>query len=239
MTVRFGLEGRYALVCDGTSETVRACVQRLCDEGMTVAFTGSGRERGETIARATGATYIECDRRDRASCDRAIELALELAGGRLDVLVTDGGPRSMGSIQTTSEADFRELLEANLTWPFRAARASLEPMRAQGAGSMVHIASDAGIRADHEQASYSVMSAGLIALAELFAAEGAPHGVRSNAVCPGEPSAVAGPSGRADIAADVASLVAWLACDESAQMSGATLRIDQATGAAIVADTRG
>lgn len=104
---------------------------------------------------------------------------------------------------------------------------------------MVHIASDAGIRADHEQASYSVMSAGLIALAELFAAEGAPHGVRSNAVCPGEPSAVAGPSGRADIAADVASLVAWLACDESAQMSGATLRIDQATGAAIVADTRG
>ena len=56
---------------------------------------------------------------------------------------------------------------------------------------MIHIASDAGIRADHEQASYSVMSAGLIALAELFAAEGAPHGVRSNAVCPGEPSAVA------------------------------------------------
>jgi NAD(P)-dependent dehydrogenase (short-subunit alcohol dehydrogenase family) len=242
MTVRFGLEGRYGLVCDGTSETARACVQRLCHEGMTVAFTGSGSERGETIARETGATYIECDRRDRASCDRAIELALELVGGRLDVLVTDGGPRSMGSIQATSEPDFRELLEANLTWPFRAARASLEPMRAQGAGSMIHIASDAGIRADHEYATYSVMSAGLIALAELFAAEGAPHGVRSNAVCPGEPSAVARVSGRADTAdtaANVASLVAWLACDESAQMNGATLRIDGASGAAIVADTRG
>jgi NAD(P)-dependent dehydrogenase (short-subunit alcohol dehydrogenase family) len=238
MTVRFGLEGRNGLVCNGTSETARACVQRLCDEGMTVVFTGSGRECGESIVRETGATYIECDQRDRASCDRAIELALELAGGRLDVLVTDGGLRPSGSIQATSEADFRELLEANLTWPFRVARASLEPMRAQGGGSMIHIASDAGIRALHENASYSVMSAGLIALAELFAAEGAPHGVRSNAICPDQRSGAVA-SGRADSAASVASLVAWLACDESAHMSGATLRIDGARGAAMVADTRG
>jgi 3-oxoacyl-[acyl-carrier protein] reductase len=246
MTVRFGLEGRHGLVCNGTSETARACVQRLCDEGMAIAFTGSGRERGESIARETGAAYIECDQRDRASCDRAIERALELAGGRLDVLVTDAGLRPTGSIQATPEADFRELLETNLTWPFRVARATLEPMRAQGAGSMIHIASDAGIRAAHENASYSVMSAGVIALAELFAAEGAPHGVRSNAVCPSagierpdERSAAVVAPGRAGTAANVASLVAWLACDESAHMSGGTLRIDGAAGAAMVADTRG
>ena len=50
---------------------------------------------------------------------------------------------------------------------------------------MIHVASDAGIRADHETAAYSVTSAGVIAVAELLAAEGAPYGIRANAVCPG------------------------------------------------------
>ena len=90
---------------------------------------------------------------------------------------------------------------------------------------MIHIASDAGIRAAHEMAAFSVMSAGVIALAELFAAEGATHGIRSNAVCP-----------RSD--ADIAAVVAWLASEESAHLSGATLRVDGAAGAAMVLDTR-
>ena len=54
---------------------------------------------------------------------------------------------------------------------------------------MIHVASDAGIRADHETAAYSVTSAGVIAVAELFAAEGAPDGIRANAVCPGDETA--------------------------------------------------
>ena len=59
-------------------------------------------------------------------------------------------------------------------------------MRGQGGGSLVHICSDAGIRGIHEIAAYSVTKAGAIAVSELFAAEGAPHGIRSNAVCPGD-----------------------------------------------------
>jgi 3-oxoacyl-[acyl-carrier protein] reductase len=238
MTARFGLEGRCGLVSAGTSEIGRACVQRLCDEGMTIVITGLSREHGESIARETGATYIESGRRDRASCDRAIERSLELGGGRLDVLVADVGLEPFGTIEATSDADFCELLEANLTWPFRLARSSIERMRVQGAGSMIHIAAAAGIRAAHENAAYSVMSAGVIALAELFAGEGAAHGVRCNAVCPDRPGGAAAASGRADTAADVASVVAWLACDEAAHISGATLRVDGAAGAAMVADTR-
>ena len=107
-----------------------------------------------------------------------------------------------GGVEATREATFRELLEANLTSVFKVSRACFGPMRKQGGGSMIHIASDAGIRAAHETAAYSVTSAGVIAVAELFAAEGAPHGVRSNAVCP-------------SAGEDVASVVAWLASDES------------------------
>ena len=230
MTVRLGLEGRRGLVTGGTSEIGRACVQRLCDEGMTIGFTGSDRERGESIARETGGSFLECDHGDRASSDHAVAQALELAGGRLDVLVTNAGRLLDGSIEATPEADFRDLIEANLTAPFRVARTCFAPMRASGRGSIIHIASDAGIRAAHETATYSVTSAGVIAVAELFAAEGAPHGIRCNAVCPGD--ALPG------IQTDVASLIAWLACDESAHLTGATIRIDGGAGAAMLHDTR-
>jgi NAD(P)-dependent dehydrogenase (short-subunit alcohol dehydrogenase family) len=168
---------------------------------------------------------LERDHRDRASSDEAVEQALALGRGRLDVLVTGAGMLFEGSIEATPEAAFRELLEANLTSMFRTARACFRVMRAQGGGSMIHVASDAGIRAAHEIAAYSVTSAGVIAASELFAAEGAPHRIRSNAVCP-------------RTGTDVASLVAWLASDESAHVNGATLRVDDAAGAAMVLDTR-
>lgn len=236
MTVRFGLEGRSALVTGATSAVGSMCVERLCDEGMAVAFTGPSRGRGESIARATGGTFIESDPLDRAGIDRAVEQSLDGCGGRLDVLVTNAEAVVDGSIEATSETVFRELIEANLTCAFRVGRRCLSAMRARGAGSMIHIASDAGMRAAHETAAYSVTSAGVIAMAELFGVEGAPDGVRANAVCPGLDATP--PSGTLVTGTDVASLVAWLACDESAHMTGATLRIDGGAGAAMLLDTR-
>jgi NAD(P)-dependent dehydrogenase (short-subunit alcohol dehydrogenase family) len=98
-------------------------------------------------------------------------------------------------------------------------------MRARGGGSMIHVTSEAGIRAAHETAAYSIASAGVIALSELFAAQGAEHGIRANAVCP-----------RAGV--DFVPVVAWLASDASAHVNGATIRVDDGAGAAMVLDTR-
>lgn len=189
-----------ALVTGATSSSsgvVSACAERLREAGMTV---------------------VVCD---AAECEQA----LERMDGRLDVLVTVSDSRFEGRLEDTSEAEFGDLLEANLTSVFRIGRACLRAMRARGTGSMIHVASDAGIRADHEAAAYSVASAGVIALAELLAAEGAPHGVRANAVCPGP-------------GVDVAGVVAWLASSESAHVSGAVIRVDDGAGAAMVVDTR-
>jgi NAD(P)-dependent dehydrogenase (short-subunit alcohol dehydrogenase family) len=257
MTSAYGLEGRVALVTGGTSGIGRACVGRLRNEGMRVAFTGRSGERGEEVARETGADFIECDHRDRGASDRAVEQVLELAEGRLDALVANAGILFQGPIEATPEAVFRELLEVNLTALFRVSRRCFEEMRQNGGGSMIHIASDAGIRAVHEIAAYSVTKAGVIAVSELFGAEGAPYGIRSNAVCPGDivpgvqatpagheehaedPAGwVLPPSGRFGTGEDVAGLVAWLASDESAHMTGATLRIDGGTGAAMRVLTR-
>jgi NAD(P)-dependent dehydrogenase (short-subunit alcohol dehydrogenase family) len=225
---------------------------------MRVAFTGRSGGRGEKTARETGADFIECDHRDREASDRAVEQVQELAEGRLDALVANAGILFQGPIEATPEAVFRELLEVNLTALFRVSRRCFEQMRKNGGGSMIHVASDAGIRAVHEIAAYSVTKAGVIAVSELFGAEGAPYGIRSNAVCPGDivpgvqatpagheehaedPAGwVLPPSGRFGTGEDVAGLVAWLAADESAHMTGATLRIDGGTGAAMRVLTRG
>lgn len=187
-----------ALVMGAGSEVGQACAQRLRGDGMTVVLT---------------------------TADRSVEDAVELGRSGLDVLVTCPEMRVDGSIEGTPEAVFREMLAVNLSAVFKTGRECFGAMRTRGAGSMIHIASDAGIRAAHEMAAFSVMSAGVIALAELFAAEGAAYGIRSNAVCP-----------RSDT--DIAAAVGWLASEESTHLSGATLRVDGAAGAAMVLDTR-
>lgn len=188
-----------ALVMGEASETAQACAQRLREDGMTVVLS---------------------------TAHRALDDARELSrDGGVDVLVTCPEMRFDGSIEETPEGTFRELLNTDLTAVFKVGRECFQAMRDHGGGSMIHIAADAGIRAAHETAAFSVMSAGVIAVAELFAAEGAPHRIRSNAVCP-RPGT------------DVAAIVAWLASDQSAQVSGATLRVDGAAGAAMVLDTR-
>jgi NAD(P)-dependent dehydrogenase (short-subunit alcohol dehydrogenase family) len=250
------LQGKVALVTGGTSGIGRGCVERLRSEGATVVFTGRSEERGAAVAAATGGTFVRCDARDRAASDRTVEDAVR-AHGRLDVLVANAGILMGGPLERTPEAAFRELLEVNLTSLFRTSRACFAAMRAGGGGSMIHIASDAGIRGIHEIPAYSVSKAGAIMVSELFAGEGAPLGIRSNAVCPGDvvpgiQATPAGfehhaedparwtppPSGRFGTAEDVAALVAWLASAESSHMTGATLRIDGGTGAAMRVVTR-
>jgi NAD(P)-dependent dehydrogenase (short-subunit alcohol dehydrogenase family) len=251
------LDGRVAFVTGGTSGIGKSCVERLRREGMIVVFTGRNEERGAAVAAATGATFLRCDARDRAASDAAVEEALRVGGGRLDVLVANAGILMSGPIEQTPEPAFRELIEVNLTSLFRTSRACYGPMKAQGGGSMIHIASDTGVRGIHGLAAYSVTKAGAVAVSELFAGEGAPHGIRSNAVCPGDvvpgvqatpvgferdaedPSGwILPPSGRFGTGEDVAALVAWLASDESLHMSGATLRLDGAAGATFNVETR-
>lgn len=194
-----------ALIASAVSNGGETCAERLGDQGMTSLLVPLSHAR--------------------AGMDRAVEEALERLDGRVDVLVTISEALVEGSIGATSDALFRDLLETNLTAVFRVSRACFAAMRAHGGGSIIHVTSDTGIRAAHEAAGYSVASAGVIALSELFAAEGVDHGIRANAVCP-----------RAGT--DVAAVVAWLASDESAHLNGATIRVDDGAGAAMVLDTR-
>ena len=154
-----------------------------------------------------------------------------------------------GPLAATSDEQFALLVETNLTSTFRYARALFAPMRRQGSGVMVLIASDSAIRGSHRIPAYSAVKAGVVAIAELLGAEGAAYGIRANAVCPGNTlPGMAGDdpaswrptaSGAFATAHDVAASVAFLASAEAAHINGATLRIDGATGAAMQSVTRG
>lgn len=236
-----------ALVTGGTGGIGSAIVRRLRADGRDVVFCGRDEQRGAALAHETGAHFTCAEALDRAACDASVAFALEHLGG-IDLLVANAGILATGPLAETSDGDFERLVEINLTSAFRYGRALFGPMRSQGGGSMVFVASDSAIRGSHRIPAYSTVKAGVVAVAELFGAEGAAHGIRANALCPG--NTLPGMSGddasgwRATASGafatgdDVAAAVAFLASPEAAHVNGATLRIDGATGAALQAATR-
>ena len=236
-----------ALVTGGTGGIGSAVVRRLRADGYDVVFCGRDPQRGADLERATGALFCRADATDRGACDASVEFALERCG-RIDLLVANAGILAQGPLTGTSDEEFELLVETNLTATFRYGRALFAAMRGQGGGAMVLIASDSAIRGSHRVPAYSVVKAGVVAIAELLGAEGAPHGIRVNALCPGNTlPGMAGDdaagwrataSGAFATGEDVAAAVAFLASAEAAHINGATLRIDGGTGAALQAVTR-
>lgn len=238
---------RTALVTGGTGGIGAAVVRRLRADRYDVVFTGRDDARGSALARDSGAVFCRADAADRAACDASVAFALERMGG-VGLLVANAGILVQGPLAATTDDEFDRLVEINLTAAFRYGRALFGPMRAQGGGVMALIASDSAIRGSHRIPAYSVVKAGLVAVAELLGAEGAPHGIRANALCPGNTlPGMAGddasgwrPTARGPFATgdDVAAAVAFLASDEAAHINGATLRIDGGSSAALQAATR-
>lgn len=240
-----------ALVTGGTSGIGRAIVKRLREDGFRVAFTGRSEERGVSVAAATESAFIKADATDRQATDRAIDAALAWLGGRIDVLINNAAVVYEGPLETMPETALRELVEVNLTAAFRYTRACFPIMRELRDGRIVNIASDGALHGIPKLPAYSAAKSALLTMTELHAAEGAPFGIRCNAICPGathpgmrstvtgferhaedDSKWAAAPSGRHGEAGDVAALAAWLVDEQSSHLSGATIRLDGAAAAA-------
>ena len=105
--------------------------------------------------------------------------------GRVDVLVNNAGISLISPAEETSVRDYRRVLEVNLVAPFLLARIFGKNMLAAGSGSIVNVASIAGLVGIADRAAYNASKHGLIGLTRTLAAEGGGRGVRVNAVCPG------------------------------------------------------
>jgi NAD(P)-dependent dehydrogenase (short-subunit alcohol dehydrogenase family) len=105
--------------------------------------------------------------------------------GRADLLVNNAGISSIAPAETVSGNEFRRVLEINLLAPFLLSKAFGQMMLSQGHGSIVNIASIAGLSGISDRAAYNCSKHGLLGLTRTLAAEWGGRGVRVNAVCPG------------------------------------------------------
>jgi len=167
---------------------------------ITGAAQGIGRRTAEVLAQrgyriamidlrmpeARGAEAIgyEADVSDDAAVEKFAAFVYD-KWGRADVLVNNAGISFIAPAETISGADYRRVLEVNLVAPFLLAKAFGTRMLAVRRGSIVNVASVAGLLGVADRAAYNASKHGLIGLTRTLAAEWGGRGVRVNAVCPG------------------------------------------------------
>ena len=232
---------RLALVTGGSSGIGAACVRSFAALGHRVVFTfRQGEEAAHALAAETGALPLRLDLRDGAAIT---EVAGRVEGehGPVGILVHNAGVIRDALLPFLSEAAWDEVYEVNLHGPYRLTRALVRGMLRQRWGRVISIASLSGIAGQPGQTHYSAAKAGLIAFTKALAREVASYGVTANAVAPGFietpmldalPAAkrqdyVAGiPLRRFGRPEEVAAMVAYLASEEAAYVTGQTFRID-------------
>jgi NAD(P)-dependent dehydrogenase (short-subunit alcohol dehydrogenase family) len=236
-----GLRGRVALITGAASGIGKAIGLALAGAGARVVVADmnepAGRAAAAQIAELGGARFVGCDVTDEASVEAAVGSVLE-AEGRLDIMVNNAGIiTAPAPLIESPAADWDRHFAVNLRGVFfgvkHAARAML-----QSGGSIVNIASVAGMGAAPRLGPYGATKAAVIQLTQTAALELARHHIRVNAICPGwtDTPLLEGleraklerqiPLGRLGQPDEIAGLVVYLASDAAAFITGSALRID-------------
>jgi NAD(P)-dependent dehydrogenase (short-subunit alcohol dehydrogenase family) len=121
---------------------------------------------------------------DEAAVERFAQEVFDRSG-QAEVLVNNAGISLIGASEKTSARDYRRVLEVNLVAPFLLSKIFGEKMLASKSGSIINVASVAGLVGIADRAAYNASKHGLIGLTRTLAAEWGGRGVRVNAVCPG------------------------------------------------------
>jgi dihydroanticapsin dehydrogenase len=229
LTVDLKLRGRAALVTGAAGGIGSAVAHRLAEEGARVALldrAGSAVHRVAEHVRATGADAraVSADVTDQAAVRTAVDDVTRALGG-LDIVIGCAG--ISGPVGTalvdTRLADWRRVLEVNVTGTFLILQATIPSLRASDAASATFVASDSALVAADGMVPYCASKAAVLQLIRAAAVELSDDGIRVNAVCP---SVVDTPMSRGDLgltrgfddvgypvqtADDVAAQLVWLA----------------------------
>jgi NAD(P)-dependent dehydrogenase (short-subunit alcohol dehydrogenase family) len=234
---------KVALVTGGSRGIGCAIVQRLVAEGAAVITCGRGMPPANL---PEGVVWVTADVSSKLDVIKLRERAMAKYG-RIDVLVNNAGLQIEKTLPETSDDDWELMMGVNVKGVFLCCREIIPLMKSAGSGVIVNIGSISGFQADSAMAVYNASKAFVHGLTRSIAVDHGSHGIRCNAVCPGwvstgmadsafdaakDPQAARRdalrrhPLGRLGTPDDIASIVVWLASDETSFITGQTYIID-------------
>lgn len=241
----FRLDHKIALVTGASGGIGRAIAQALVKQGARVIISGTKKDVLESLQKELGgeqhAIIQSADLKDINSVKSLIPNAEEAIKAPLDILVNSAGFARDNLAIRMKESEWSEVLDIDLSVPFRLSQIALKGMIRRRSGRIINIASIIGLMGNIGQANYSAAKAGLIAMSKSLALEVASRGVTVNVVAPGfiETAMTAQllethktrltdriPSKRMGNAQDIAAAVVYLASDEAQWVTGTTLHVN-------------
>lgn len=238
----FSLSGKKALVTGATGGIGEAIAKTLHASGAVVGISGRNEEKLKALAAELKdrVFVFPADLSSAEAVDALVKAATEGMGG-IDILINNAGLTRDNLSMRMKDEEWQQVIDVNLTAPFRLARAVQRGMMKNRWGRIVNIASVVGVTGNPGQANYAAAKAGMIGMTKALAAELASRSITVNCVAPGFiATAMTGaltddqqsqllpkiPMGRMGTAEEIAGAVTYLASDEAGYTTGQTLHVN-------------
>ncbi|MFZ3309662.1 MAG: glucose 1-dehydrogenase [Xanthobacteraceae bacterium] len=185
----FDLGGRVAIVTGGNGGLGLGMACGLAQAGATIAIAARDEKKGQKAAADLSASGFRCrfyplQASSKASCTQMVEAVVGDFGG-CDILINNAGTTRRKRPEQISEADWREVLDVNLSGAMFCAQAAYPHMKAAGRGKVINIGSMYSLFGAPLVAPYAASKGGLVALTRSLATAWALDNIQINAILPG------------------------------------------------------